>query len=111
VALHTNGIANGLNAPASALLYRAAREGLRNVQHHAHASTASVTAGQRNRTAWVQVIDNGVGFDPTILDAKAADGHLGLRGLDGLVRDAGGTVLIDSSPGTGTTLRVELPIP
>jgi signal transduction histidine kinase len=111
VALHTRGIADGLNAPASALLYRAAREGLRNVQHHAQASTASVTAGQRNGTAWVQVVDNGVGFDPTILDAKAAEGHLGLRGLDGLVRDAGGTVLIYSSPGSGTTLRVELPIP
>jgi signal transduction histidine kinase len=111
VGLHTRGITNALNAPASALLYRAAREGLRNVQYHAHASTASVTAGHRKGTAWVEVVDNGVGFDPTILDAKAADGHFGLRGLDGLVRDAGGRVVIDSSAGSGTTLRVEVPVP
>jgi signal transduction histidine kinase len=109
VALHTRGIADGLSAPASALLYRAAREGLRNVRRHAQASTASVTAGHGKGTAWVEVVDNGVGFDPTILDAKAADGHLGLRGLDGLVRDAGGRVSIDSLPGSGTTLRVEVP--
>jgi signal transduction histidine kinase len=111
VSVHTRGRTDGLNAPASALLYRAAREGLRNVHHHAQASTASVTAGQRKGTAWVEVVDNGIGFDPTIVDGKAADGHLGLRGLAGLVRDAGGTVVIDSSPGSGTTLRVEVPVP
>lgn len=111
VSLQTRDIAKGLSAPASALLYRAAREGLRNVQYHAQASSALVTAGQRKGRAWVEVVDNGVGFDPAILDVKAADGHLGLRGLDGLVRDAGGTVAIDSSPGSGTTLRVEVPIP
>jgi signal transduction histidine kinase len=111
VSLHTHGITNGLNRPAAALLYRAAREGLRNVQGHAHASRASVTAGQRKGMAWVEVVDNGDGFDPAIIDAKAADGHLGLRGLTGLVRDAGGTVAIESSPGSGATLRVEVPIP
>jgi signal transduction histidine kinase len=111
VALHTRGIADGLSAPASALLYRATREGLRNVEYHAQASTISVTAGRGKGKAWVEVVDNGIGFDPTILGAKAADGHLGLRGLAGLVRDAGGTVVIDSSPGSGTTLRVEVPVP
>jgi signal transduction histidine kinase len=111
VSLQTGSIPLGLNGPASALLYRAAREGLRNVQRHAHATSASVTAGQSKGRAWVEVVDNGVGFDPTILKSKAADGHVGLRGLTGLVRDAGGSVAIDSSPGSGTTVRVEVPTP
>jgi signal transduction histidine kinase len=111
VSLHTDGLTNQLNGPASALLYRAAREGLRNVQRHADASAASVTAGQRKGTAWVEVADNGVGFDPRTIDTRAADGHLGLRGLSDLVRDAGGRVAITSSPGAGATLRVEVPIP
>jgi signal transduction histidine kinase len=50
-----------------------------------------------------------VGFDPDIIETRAAEGHFGLKGLDGLVRDAGGTMLITSTE-PGTTVRVEVPI-
>ena len=48
--------------------------------------------------AWVQVSDDGRGFDP---EAGAADGHFGLRALGDLLADAGGRLQIWSRPGPG----------
>jgi two-component system NarL family sensor kinase len=50
------------------------------------------------------VEDDGVGFDPGSVDATA---HYGLRGLESLVRDRGGSLTIRSAPGAGTTTRLE----
>lgn len=94
----------------AALLYRAAREALRNVSLHAGASNAAVSAGADRSKVWVEVSDDGAGFDAQILDARAAEGHLGLKGLDGVVRDAGGRLQVVSQPGRGTTIRVEVPV-
>jgi signal transduction histidine kinase len=90
------------------LLYRAAREALRNVTRHAQASSAVVRGGATGRKAWVSVTDNGAGFDTAVLESKAAEGHLGLRSLEGVVRDAGGTMRVESQPGGGTTVFVEV---
>lgn len=115
----TNGLDVRVNAPdlprslprpVAALLYRAAREALRNVERHAGASGAIVSAGAGRSSAWVSIVDDGAGFDPDILDARAAEGHLGLRGLQGVVRDAGGLLRVESQPGRGTTVFVEVPV-
>jgi signal transduction histidine kinase len=92
----------------AALLYRAARESLRNVALHARATAATVRAGTGRGTVWLSVTDDGAGFDPAVLDTRAAEGHVGLRGLQGLVRDAGGTMRVDTAPGKGTTVLVEV---
>jgi signal transduction histidine kinase len=103
-------VSSSVPEPVAAMLYRAAREALRNVVLHAHASTATISAGSSRTMAWVSVTDNGVGFDPDVLHGKAADGHLGLTGLRGVVRDAGGVFRLESSPGDGTTVFVEMPV-
>ncbi len=41
---------------------------------------------------------------------RARAGHVGLKALRGLVADAGGTLEVDSAPGRGTTVRVEVPL-
>jgi two-component system NarL family sensor kinase len=99
-----------LPSAVSALLYRATREALRNVRRHAEATTAAVRAGSDARTAWVEIVDDGIGFDTSSIDARAAEGHIGLRGLDGLLGDAGGRLDISSRPGLGTSVRVEVPV-
>jgi signal transduction histidine kinase len=99
-----------LPGAVAALLYRAAREALRNVQRHAGATRATVRSGLSGGSAWVEVTDDGAGFDVAILDGRAAEGHMGLKGLDGVVGDAGGRVEVVSRPGTGTTVRVEMPV-
>ncbi|MDQ1440571.1 MAG: two-component system, NarL family, sensor kinase [Acidimicrobiaceae bacterium] len=106
-----SGLPSTLPRPVTSLLYRAVREALRNVERHASASRATVRAGADRTSAWVSVADDGTGFDPEILQARAVEGHLGLRGLEGVVRDAGGLLRVESEPGRGTTVFVEVPIP
>jgi signal transduction histidine kinase len=52
------------------------------------------------------VSDDGAGFDP---NAPRSAGHFGLRGLSGLVRDAGGRLDVRSTMGEGTTVHLEVP--
>jgi signal transduction histidine kinase len=56
----------------------------------------------------LEVVDDGTGFDP----AAVRDPHrYGLRGLRSLVADSGGTLEVRSSPGEGTTVRMEVDAP
>ena len=91
---------------AVALAWRVAQEGVRNVVHHADASRVSVTVHREEGQLVVEVVDDGRGFEPS---AGAAEGHFGLRTLEGLVRESGGTLEVESTPGEGTTLRMEVP--
>jgi two-component system, NarL family, sensor kinase len=109
VTLSPSPVPDRLAGPVAELLYRTVREALRNVALHAGASLVTVQLGTAGDQIWVEIADDGGGFDPSILEGRAADGHLGLKGLQGMVRDAGGTWLLESAPGTGTTVRVEVP--
>ncbi|MFG2110976.1 sensor histidine kinase [Micromonospora chersina] len=89
------------------LLYRAAREALRNVDKHARAGRLDVTLTLAD-DARLTVADDGVGFDPAAPPAEP--GHLGMRLLDEAVRDARGSLTVASVPGEGTVLTVLLPL-
>jgi signal transduction histidine kinase len=110
------GIADTLNiqpdlrlpAETERLLYRVAREALRNVAAHARAHSVEVCVGAADGTVSLVVRDDGSGFDAAALEG-AASGHLGLRLLRDLTQDADGTFTVTSMPGSGTTVRVELP--
>jgi signal transduction histidine kinase len=90
-----------LDRDTEALFFRVAQETVRNVNKHAQAKHVSV----RVQRASLAVEDDGCGFDPT---AAQSDGHFGLRMLTDLVREAGGTLEIDSEPGRGTRVTVEV---
>ena len=77
-----------------ALVYRVAREALRNVTAHAEASTVSVTVTPTTLT----VADDGRGFDAAQRADRAEQGHVGLSLLGDLVAQAGGTLTVDSHP-------------
>jgi signal transduction histidine kinase len=92
------------------ILYRVAQEALRNVAQHADASHVRVYAGRRNGSAVLTVEDDGRGFAPAGVRRPEATEHFGLRMLEDLARDAGGRLTIDSSPGAGTRVSVEVPL-
>jgi signal transduction histidine kinase len=106
--LDTAGLARPLSAATSRLLYRAAQELLRNVLRHADAASISVRVSSVDGVAALEVEDDGRGFESS---QEVPAGHVGLRGLAGLVADAGGTMRVRSSLGEGTTVRVEVPLP
>ena len=79
--------------------------GLRNVVKHSGAHSVEVEVARQNGRGVLRVTDDGDGFDPELRPEGA---HFGLRLLRDLVRDAGGDFEIDSTPGRGTSLRVEV---
>ncbi len=109
--LDTAALVDDVPSAVAQLLYRAAQEALRNVLRHAEAHRVIVTLIARDGRASVAVADDGRGFDPAEARAAAAEGHVGLKGLEALVHADGGTMSIDSTPARGTTVTVEVPIP
>jgi signal transduction histidine kinase len=86
-------------------LYRLGQEALANVVKHARASSAAVRIEARDDTVWMEVSDDGRGFDP----GAVGPDHFGLRSMQGRVADLGGRLQVTSSRGRGSVLRVEVP--
>ena len=90
---------------AERVLYRAAQEGLRNVIKHADAAAVEVSVDRDNGRVALVIDDDGKGAG----DAVAGEGHLGLRMVRDLARDAGGEFELTGRPSGGTSFRFEVP--
>jgi len=91
-------------------LYRIVQEALTNVARHAKASQVSVLLEQRGNSVIGIVEDDGRGFD---VESVLASGHLESLGLHGMQERAslvGGKLTVESTPGIGTTVFVEIPL-
>jgi PAS domain S-box-containing protein len=84
-------------------LFRIALEALNNVVKHANAQQVRVDLGYEDGDIWLEITDDGVGFDPV---AVRGGGGRGLLGIEERVQRIQGSVAIESAPGDGTTLRV-----
>jgi signal transduction histidine kinase len=98
-----------LTDQTTALLYRTAREAVRNADQHAEAREVRIRVARENGSVVLSVTDDGRGFIPADALERPAEGHFGLRLLSDQIRDAGGTVEIDSQPGKGTRLFMQVP--
>lgn len=87
-------------------LYRIVQESLTNVARHAAAKTASVLIERRNGSVRAIIEDDGRGFDP----AGAGQERLGLYGIRERAELLGGTLTIESAPGRGASLFIEIPV-
>ena len=86
-------------------LYRIAQEALNNTLKHAHASSVSVVLHHNDRLVSIHIEDDGVGFDPA--EARVQSGF-GLKGMEERVARLGGKLVVQSSPGEGTRIEVEV---
>jgi signal transduction histidine kinase len=92
-------------------LYRVAQEALRNVCRHAEASRVDLALGFLPETINLTVRDNGKGFNPPErIGDLPRSGRLGLVGIEERVEILGGRLKVESAPGEGTRLRVELEV-
>jgi len=87
-------------------LYRIAQEALHNVVKHARASTVVLRLTKCKNEIILEVRDNGKGFNP----ASSFPGHLGLRSMRERLTKIGGTITIESEPGQGTCIGVQVPV-
>ena len=93
-------------------LYRIAQEALTNVVQHACANKVSLLLAARAGTVSLIVEDDGCGFDADRLIHGPLDEHwLGLSGMRERAALLGGRLTIESTPGSGTTVFVEIPLP
>jgi signal transduction histidine kinase len=86
-------------------LLRIAQEALNNAIRHARASHVTLRLHSDNGTVLLEVVDDGIGFDPQARELRAA--HLGLTSMEERAQRLGARLAIDSAPGAGTTVRVE----
>lgn len=102
---------SGLLPPERELaLYRILQEAISNVARHAQATKAWVRLRREGDRVVARVEDDGKGFPASEVMAGSSHG-LGLFGIKERAAYAGGSVDIDSRPGAGTRVRVEIPIP
>ena len=94
---------------SQSLLYRAARELLANVHKHARASNVQVRLARVGDSIKLSVVDDGIGFDPAILDRCVAEGHIGLASLAVRIDAMGGSMKLTSTIGGGTRASVTAP--
>jgi signal transduction histidine kinase len=104
--------ATRLSRDRETVLYRVTQEALANVAKHARAGRVGVWLQADNGLVRLRISDDGIGFDPASVAASALglgqQGHFGLAGMRERVEMVGGRLLVDSAPGQGTTIAVEM---
>lgn len=105
------GDATRLAPKAQSALYRLAQEALNNIRKHANASSVWVNLGFDEAWATLTVRDDGEGFDMMkALDAARGRGSVGILQMRERTERAGGTFEIETDVGSGTMIRVKLPL-
>lgn len=91
--------------------FRVAQEALSNVARHAHAHAVYLKLWQRDGAVYMLIRDDGIGFDVLGAQERAIAGaSIGLLGMEDRVMLAGGQLVIESTPGRGTTVWLRLPL-
>ncbi|MDT0310099.1 GAF domain-containing sensor histidine kinase [Streptomyces sp. DSM 44917] len=99
--------ARALPAGQEEALLRVAQEALHNALRHAAPRHVAVTLGRRGLRTVLRVADDGAGFDPAAV--RAAGRHLGLVSMRDRAAAVGGTLTVESAPGQGTVIEMEVP--
>jgi len=100
-----NNLTNRLSPDIEEGLYQIAREALNNTIKHAHAKNVLINIQQGPSIISMQISDDGTGFDP---ETAIREGCLGLSAIQERARSQGWQFHIESSPGNGTRITVEI---
>ncbi|SHL89561.1 Histidine kinase-, DNA gyrase B-, and HSP90-like ATPase [Streptomyces yunnanensis] len=102
--------AQGVRALPSAqeeAMLRVAQEALHNALRHSGAERVEVSLGRAGHGALLKIADNGRGFDTRVV--RRAGRHLGLVSMRDRAGGVGGKLTVESEPGKGTTVEMEVP--
>ena len=98
-----------VDADKRTMLYRVAQEALTNVARHAKATHVAVRFQKLPTAVRMTVKDDGRSFDVARVMAASGSARLGLLGMRERAEMAGGVFSIESAPGHGTAVHVEIP--
>ena len=99
-----------VNSDQRTVFYRVAQEALTNVARHAQASEAEVRIQKLEGAICMKIRDNGKGFQKERLSHGKKNKRLGLLGMRERVEMVNGNFSIESAPGEGTTIQVQIPL-
>ncbi|MEX2608107.1 MAG: sensor histidine kinase, partial [Kiritimatiellia bacterium] len=91
-------------------LYRIVQTALANVEEHSQATRVELRITQTADTLQIEVTDNGISFDVPGQEALRRGQHLGLISMRERTEMMGGTFEIESTPGKGTRLVIQIPL-
>jgi signal transduction histidine kinase len=112
IQLNIQGDESEYSRSALMVLYRAAQEGLTNIQKHARATYAELRVELGDQEARLTLSDNGQGFDPDILEKNSptqVQPGFGLRGIRERIEMVRGRLALQSGPQQGTQLTITVP--
>jgi signal transduction histidine kinase len=104
ITVEADGVADDLPEEHKTCIYRVVQEALHNCARHALAHCVRIQVMQANGRIHLSVADDGQGFD------SAHTRGLGLLGMEERVTHLGGHFSLQSEPGHGTRLRIEIPL-
>jgi signal transduction histidine kinase len=99
-----------LDGEPKAQAMRIVQEALSNVRRHARTDRATLRIERRGDAVRLSVEDEGQGFDPGVFDGLDDGRHLGLRTMRERAESVGGTLTVESQPGQGTRVVLDLPL-
>jgi signal transduction histidine kinase len=110
-ASHVDDVDGLFDKEAEIHVYRIAQEAVNNILKHSAATEATVVVKKMAGPVLMSIRDNGCGFDvATQQNFISPDVGHGLSGIKERVRILGGTLMVDSRPGHGTTLSIEMSV-
>lgn len=109
--IHIEATVSGrLPSPVETALYRTVQEGLTNAVKHAKANNIWIRAWKERLALHCSIRDDGEGFDSHQVQAEPGRKGLGLIAMRERVSAIGGTLRIESCPGRGTELSIQVPL-
>jgi signal transduction histidine kinase len=107
---HSDSSMTRLSPAVETTIFRVVQEAISNARKHARTERVNVMLSRQNGRVLVEVRDWGCGFEVEGVAARPERGeHLGLMGMRERASLLGGSVTIDSAPGSGTSVRIMLP--
>jgi signal transduction histidine kinase len=88
-----------------AAIYRIVQQAINNIQRHSRADRAEIRLTRQGEWIRLEIQDWGIGFDPS----RVGEDRFGLQGIRDRARLMRGRAVIDSAPGKGTRIIVDLP--
>ena len=104
VKVAAEGVSEDLTEDHKTCVYRIVQEALHNIVQHANARNVRIAVTQERDRLLLSVQDDGQGFNPT------QERGMGLIGMEERVSSLGGRLVVESTSGEGTLLRVALPL-
>ncbi len=108
--IQVDGLGQRLPRDIELAFYRIGQESLSNIARHAQAQHVAVSLRRINGHLSLEVVDDGVGFDPAGVKPTHTPRGLGLLGMRERMAMVNGHLMIESQPGQGTRIVAEAPL-